>query len=389
MPDDHQLFKFKHICFFTILLFSLNAFSQKDSSLVFSKYKSSVSITALGTGVLGSAGYRTIIKEYKKSLLEGGITFSYFRGPTLGYEIFDFFGKRNNHLVLGMGYYFSKQIKHTYRYHSSVENSFSTYPNFEIGYCYWNPNSRLSYMFLIHPLMNYSGGNFNPGWIGFTASYHFATNFRLLNTERQQDASGNNTHFVIGNESGIGLGKLLLTGVGETKSISLNTNFYIKYYFSILYLKAFAGISYLNQHQITSDFTYSIYGGNPSFLNAGIGAGIVAFSNTDWRFETGIDFGNYFSKNKMQIKPMDLPYQLRNNIDFHLTNPDYLFSNSFRPFLISPELSLYRKFNSRIEAGLSFRYSINHYQLGSYYYTLKSNQIYLGFNIQYLLHLSK
>jgi len=380
--------------FIFIIIFT-NIYSQNDTNSIHFKYTNSICITTLGTGIVGSVGYGSIIKEYKRSYLVGYFQYSptynfgvNFEGFLVGYNIFDYFGKGNHHLVLGIGYYFLKSFYDSYDgYKTNWRIIYKTMPNFDIGYSYWDPNRRFSYKFSIHPLLSTASFDIFPLWTGITVAYNFKIKNQILKFNKTQHGNSAKDRFEIGNESDIGIGKTSLKGIGEKKGITINNNLYLKYYLSRFYLKANAGITYLTFHQIeSSNIIFSIYDYNPYFINFGFGAGFIIFNRNNWQLETGVNFGNYFSKNTMIIRAENLPYYESNRNDYSLYNEKHDHFYSDKPFLISPEINLYKNLNKNLKILLCVKYSLNYYQYAVYNsYRLKCNELNIGIGIQYNL----
>ncbi len=384
----------KHLAFSLIIIISLNSFSQSDSSFIFSKYNSSVLITAFGTGILGSIGYDKIIQENKSSYISGRLSLAIYPHQRIGYTISEYIGKENHHLVLGIGYNILKYNAFDVYHPVTYKTALLFYPNIDVGYSYWNPLHRLSYTILVNPFTIWNGSFIMDIWGGVTLAYHFKNKTQLSNPD---NAGQNQTSFLVaGNESYIGVGALSMANVASSPSISLNSNIYLKYYISKIFIKLFAGTSYLNTHKIGSTEAYQIYDNNPYFLNLGLGAGATVYSGSNVKIESGINLGNYFSENKMQLKPLSDPLNLNDNNSYYLTKLNYSKNWIHRPFSIAPEVSVYRVLSKRIELGLTMKYSFNNYQFAGryysfdwYYFKLRSNQFNFGISIQYRLSQEK
>lgn len=358
----------------------------QSSSLKY-EFNNCISFTALGPGIFGSINYGGIIKDGSNHLFKGEFSVSYPLGNlSAAYSVYDYIGKRNHHIVFGVGYYLTKFHQDNYFKSNTYAKS---YPVFSVGYNYWNPQNRLSYTILLHPMMFTNKNSNIPIWGGLTIGYNFKNRYTLFDPEKKYSYS-----LSTGLETSIGYGKMKLSNVGTSSVISVANDYFLKFQYAFIYVKGFFGFNYLNQRTVEGFSTrFILYKNNPSFIKAGFEVGANICARGSYSINLGLQVGNYYSNKKLMLKP-ELPENIIvNESEFYKTSYNDGVSLNYLPGFYGIVVGFSKDITERMQIGLQLKYIRSIYQMaheyiyvtGNEYYAVSVNDISLGFKIEYRL----
>lgn len=356
--------------FFIVFFFALSIYSnaQTDSVSTKQQYNKTISLSLAGGNFIYSVNYTSFLKENKYGYLTSDIRLTYIPFySAANYSLQEYFGKKNHHFVIGVGYRF-------FNFHKDNSDIFA--PSFDIGYCYYNPNKRLTYGIYFQPITRFED-TFLP-WGGITLGYNFnspkITWLESLYRTKEKDFS-----LYAGVETGFGKGDLELEDIGKRSANSFTSSVYLKYFLKHIYIKGTLGYYHLNENIIENNGSQLEILNNPSFLQYSIGLGVPLYQTSGWYISPEIYAGSYHSNQKLKIEPVQVPFNSNENLDYDVSDD---FST---PYFFKAGLNISKSIFPFMDINAGCYYTSNCFlwgRVGYSYLKLKSTEYQMTLGIQ-------
>lgn len=334
--------------FLTFSIISAYSYSQTDSTAIEKQFSNAVSFNIAGTNILYSVNYSNYLKENGWGSLVSDLRLSYSSWyKAINYSIQEYFGKKNHHLVVGLGYTLINNDN------PDLKSETTAAPTFDLGYCYRNPNKRFTYGIYLQPY--YDGKRYNQ-WGGVTLGYNFNNKITIL-PNKLFNKDDKQFSIYIGTETSVGKGHLSLDYFGKNALITLTNSAFIKYYLKKLYLKGTFGYYTLKDNTVEKDGSqFEVLRSNASFSFYSFGIGIPFINTNGWYLSPEVQAGSFHSQHKLTIKPVQVPFDNNSDLNYDFSSTS---SNQITPYFFKTGISVTKSLYSFLDINAACYYSNN------------------------------
>jgi hypothetical protein len=376
MPSKPNSLATKILIFVLIVPLYTCSYGQTDTLTKEKPYNNALSFAIAGTNFLYSINYTHFLKENTLGTLASDLRLTYSRWiSALNYSVQEYLGKGNHHLVVGVGYTFNRNDGYI------LSSKTVAAPSFDLGYCYRNPHRRFTFGIYFQPY--YDEEEYQP-WGGVILGYNFDNPVKALLPRELYRSGEREFNLSVGAEASVGKGNLDLEHIGDNTVSTFTTSVFIKYYLQSIYLKAIIGQYTLNDNIVEkNDTRFEVLKSNPSFVIYGIGIGIPLIKTKGWCVSPEMMGGKFYSDHKLTIKPVDLPFEGNDNLDYNISQ---ISDNETTPYFIKAGLNITRSVFSFMDIHAGGYYSNSCMLIGSLKGStvkLKSNECQIVLGLQF------